>query len=436
MDDRYASLIQNLPQVIFEIDLNGNWLFLNQNWSQLSGFSVDECIGIRYIDFVHPQDRLRCKETFVRMQHGDVEHCTEAFRFLISDGNYLWTEIHAATARSPDNRVTGIVGTINNITDRVSEEELLLANQRTLTALLNDLPGMVYRCRNNPDWTMEYVSGSSCQLTGYEPEDIINSKRLSYNSMIHIDDQQKVWEEVQNGIRENRRFEMEYRISDINGKEKYVWECGKGILSSNNELLGLEGLIIDVTRKRNSEKNRLKQMFYDEVTGLPTPLLFMDRLESAIKRQADHRCISILFLIHLDRVLKALDQLDSESIDSVEREVAQRLSSLLNPLDSLSHLENQDWGLLLEEGECKLPVSDIAQQIQDLFLTPIMIGKSKVFVTTSIGIVVGSNSHKNADELLQNANQAMNRAQALGGGRYELFDPRINYSNIDQHLID
>lgn len=436
MGDRNASLIQNLPQVIFEIDLKGNWLFLNQNWSQLSGFSVDECIGVRYINFVHPQDRLRCKETFVKMQHGDFEHCTDAFRFLISNGNYLWTEIHAATARSPDNQVTGIVGTINNITDRVSEEELLLANQRTLTALLNDLPGMVYRCRNNPDWTMEYVSGSSCQLTGYDPEDIINSKRLSYGSMIHSDDQQKVWEEVQNGIRENRRFEMVYRISDINGKEKYVWECGKGIFSSNNELLGLEGLIIDITRKRKSEKNQQKQVLYDELTGLPTPLLFMDRLEGAIKRHTDSRCISVVFLIHLDRVLKALDQLDGESIDSVEGEIAQRLSSLIGPIDSLSHLENQDWGLLLENRESKLPISEIAQQIQDLFLKPIMIGKSKVYVTTSIGVVVGSDSHKNADELLRNADQAMNRAQALGGGRYELFDPRINYSNINQHLID
>ncbi len=435
-NDRYASLIQNLPQVIFEIDLKGNWVFLNQNWSQLSGFSVDECIGERYIDFVHPQDRLRCKETFVKMQHGDIEHCTDAFRFLISNGNYLWTEIHSATAHSANNQIIGIVGTINNISDRVSEEELLLANQRTLTALLNDLPGMVYRCRNNPDWTMEYVSGSSSQLTGYEPEDIINSKRLSYASMIHSDDRQKVWEEVQNGIRENRRFEMIYRISDINDKEKYVWECGKGIFSSNNELLGLEGLIIDITRKRNSEKNLIKQTFYNQVTGLPTHLLFMDRLETVIKRSTDSDCISVLFLIHLDRVVKALDLLDAKSIDSVELEIAQRLSSLVDPLDSLSHLENQDWGLLLENREGKPPISEIAQQIQDLFLIPIMIGKSKVYVTISIGVVVVSESHQNADELRRNADQAMNRAQALGGGRYELFDPRINYSKITQHLID
>jgi len=436
LNDGFAALIQSLPQIVFEIDLKGNWLFLNQNWTQLSGFDVDTCIGVGYTEYIHPQDRTRCKETFIKLQHGEVNHCTDAFRFLISDGNYLWAEIHAATARSADNQITGIVGTINNITDRVSEEELLLANQRTLTALLNDLPGMVYRCRNNPDWTMEYVSGSSYQLTGYHPEDIVNNKRLSYGSMIHPDDRQEVWEEVQNGIRENRRFEKVYRIFDINGNEKYVWERGKAIFSSNNEWLGLEGLIIDITRKRNFEKNLLKQTLYDEITGLPTPLLFKDRLDTTIKHHTDDGAKSILLLVHLDRVLKALDNLDGDSIDSVELEVAQRLSSLINPIDSISQLEQQDWGLLLENHNDKIPVSELAQQIQDLFLKPIMIGKSKVYVTTSIGIVICDGSYQNADELIRNANQAMNRAQALGGGRLELFDPRINYQNISRHLID
>ncbi|MCP4188738.1 MAG: PAS domain-containing protein [Gammaproteobacteria bacterium] len=434
LESSYEDLIQDLPQVVFKIDLDGNWLFINQSWSQLSGFDVDQCIGTSYMDYIHPQDRSRCKATFTKIQHGDIEHCTEAFRFLISNGNYLWAEIHASTALSHDGQIIGIVGTINNISDRVSEEELLLANQRTLTALLNDLPGMVYRCRNNPDWTMEYVSGSSYQLTGYHPEDIVNSKRLSYGSMIHPDDSQEVWDEVQNAIRENRRFEKVYRIFDVNNKEKYVWERGKAIFSSNNEWLGLEGFIIDITRQSNSDRKRQKHTLYDEITGLPTPPLFLDRIRTVLKRLADTECTPLLILVHLDRLLKALDQLDSDSIDCVEREVAQRLESLLDPLDSITHLENQDWGLLFENQITRLSISELAQQIQDLFLIPITVGKSKMYVTTSIGIVVCDDPHQNAEELIRDASQATNRAQALGGGRYELFDSRINYQSISQHL--
>jgi len=411
--DRFTTLIQNLPQVIFEIDREGHWSFLNQSWSQLSGFGVDECIGASYIDYVHPQDRTRCKHTFVKMQSGETDHCTEAFRFLISDGNYLWTEIHAAIARSSDNQITGIVGTINNITDRVGEEELLLANQRTLTALLNDLPGMVYRCRNNPDWTMEYVSGSSYKLTGYSPEDIVNNKRLSYGSMIHADDKLEVWEEVQNAIRENRRFEMAYRITTADDKIKWVWECGKGIFSSNHEWLGLEGFITDITCKRDNEHNQLKRMLYDEVTELPSPHLFMDRLETAIRRAADKNHAATLYVIHLNRILNALESVDSDAIDSSAREVGQRLSALIGPLDSITRLENKRWGLLIEDSREKSSTTEFAQRIQDAFLAPIMIGTTEVYVTTSIGAALCDDPDQTAEDLLRNASHAMHRVAAV-----------------------
>ncbi len=424
--DRYENLVQNIPQAVFEIDCEGNWLYLNHSWSLLSGFAVSECIGDSYSDYIHPQDRFRCQETFTKMQQGDIEHCTDAFRFLASDGGYLWSEIHAAAVGTRNNQIFSIVGTINNITDRVSEEELLHANHRTLTALINDLPGMVYRCRNNPDWTMEYVSGSSLQLTGYSPEDIVNNRRLSYASMIHDDDRQNVWDEVQNGIREKRRFEKVYRIITIDGSEKYVWECGKGIFSGNNELLGLEGFIIDISRNRKIEYNLHSQALYDGVTGLPTPFLFTKRIGHSIKRVSTHGGEAAIFIIHLDRILKTLDQLDSESIDQIAINISERLQTLTHTIDSISHLEDQRWAMLIENIKDRESVTDIAQQIQDLFLKPVKFGKSNIYITTSIGVTICSDTEKDAEALLQDASHAMNRAHALGGGRFELYDPTIH----------
>ncbi len=424
--DRYENLVQNIPQAVFEIDCEGNWLYLNHSWALLSGFAVSECIGAGYSDYIHPQDRSRCRETFTKMQQGDIENCTDAFRFLASDGSYLWTEIHAAAVHTGNNQIFSIVGTINNITDRVSEEELLQANHRTLTALINDLPGMVYRCRNNPDWTMEYVSGSSLQLTGYTPEDIVNNRRLSYASMIHADDRQNVWEEVQNAIREKRRFEKVYRIITIEGNEKYVWECGKGIFSGNNELLGLEGFIIDISRNRKIEHNLRSQALYDEITGLPTPLLFTKRIDSTIKRISTQGGEAAVFIIHLDRILKTLDQLDSESINQIAINISQRLQTLTHSIDCISHLENQRWALLIENLKSQCPITEMAQHIQDLFLKPVKFGKSNIYITTSIGVTTCCNTDKSAEALLQDASHAMNRAHALGGGRFELYDPTIH----------
>jgi PAS domain S-box-containing protein/diguanylate cyclase (GGDEF)-like protein len=429
-EGRYRNLIQNLPQAVFETDQYGHWSFLNESWRQLSGFGLDECIGTSYLSYVHPQDRTRCKQVFAKLQRSEVGHCTEAFRFLIKNGSYLWMEVHAAPLRSPACGFAGIVGTLINITDRVSEEELLLADQRTLTAMLNDLPGMVYRCRNNPDWTMEYVSGSSYELTGYYPQDIVNNKKLSYGSMIHPDDKQVVWNEVQNGVREDRRFELEYRIVTATGKEKWVWERGRGIFSNNDELLGLEGFITDITQKRAVGNNELKGMLYDAVTGLPTLYLFMDRIEVAIRRSAENGYTPALCVMHLDRVLKAFEQLDIEAVDRAAREVGQRLALVVGPLDSVTRLDYERWGILIENPGGKQSITDVSQRIQDAFLSPIMVGASKVYVTVSIGVALCAEPHQSADDLLRDASHAMHRANALGGGRCEVFDPRIHKQSI------
>ena len=424
--DRYVEMIQNLPQVVFEIDMEGRWYFLNNSWTQLSGFDVDECIGTPYADYVHPQDRPRCKEVFEKMQHGEVNACTDAFRFLVSDANYLWTEIHAAPAQTTGNQPFGIVGTINNITERVSEEELLRANQRTLTAMLNDLPGMVYRCRNNPDWTMEYVSGSSFELTGYHPQEIINNKRLSYASMIHPQDKLGVWEEVQNAVRENRRFELVYRIITESGAKKTVWECGKGIFSNSNEWLGLEGFIIDFTRQRANAQNLLQHALYDDLTELPSLPLFLDRLENAMQRSFGKNHRAALIVVHLDRVLNALEQVDSEVANKTSFEVCKRLLTITDPLDSLTRLNNERWGILIENQDVELSISSLAQDIQDLFLLPVTIGKSEIYFTTSIGAVLCTELHQSGEELLRNASHAMHCAHALGGSRFEIFDGQIH----------
>ncbi len=429
-EGRYRNLIENLPQAVFETDQDGRWSFLNESWRQLSGFGLDECIGTSYLNYVHPRDRTRCKQVFAKLQRGDVSHCTEAFRFLVKNGSYLWMEVHAAPVRSAGCGFTGIVGTLINITDRVSEEELLLADQRTLTAMLNELPGMVYRCRNNPDWTMEYVSGSSFELTGYYPQDVVNNKRLSYGSMIHPDDKQVVWNEVQNGVREDRRFDLEYRIVTATGKEKWVWERGKGIYSNNDELLGLEGFITDITQKRTVEKNELKGMLYDAVTGLPTLHLFMDRIEIAARRSAADGHTPALCVMHPDRVLKALERLDIEAVDRAAREVGQRLAAVVGPFDSVTRLDNERWGILIERPGGKQSIANVSQHIQDAFLSPIKVGVSKVYVTVSIGVALCRHPGQSADDLLRDASHAMHRAHALGGGRCEVFDPRSHKQSI------
>ena len=141
---------------------------------------------------------------------------------------------------------------LEDITEQKHVEEALADNRRTLETLLYNLPGMAYRCRNDPDWTMEFVSLGCKNLTGYEPGDLVGNHILSYGSLIVPEDRQRVFDECQVAIKSRRPFKIEYRIADSAGRIRWVWEQGRGVFDSNGQLSALEGYITDNTAPRQA----------------------------------------------------------------------------------------------------------------------------------------------------------------------------------------
>ncbi|HEV7905697.1 MAG TPA: PAS domain S-box protein, partial [Pyrinomonadaceae bacterium] len=127
--------------------------------------------------------------------------------------------------------------------------------QRTLLTLLGNLPGMAYCCRNDADWTMLYVSEGCLELTGYAPADLTGNHKVSYASLIHADDRERVWIEVQSALAARARFRLVYRLHTAAQEgERWVWEQGRGIFSPEGELLAIEGFVTDVTDRVQSEE--------------------------------------------------------------------------------------------------------------------------------------------------------------------------------------
>ena len=125
---------------------------------------------------------------------------------------------------------------------------------RMLSTLMDNLRGMVYRCRNDADWTMEFVSEGCAEFTGYRPEDFVKNKTVSYNDVIHPDDRDRVRDEVEHALSQRGQFEIEYRIISRDGETRWVWERGCGIFDAEGGLTSLEGFITDVTLRRQVER--------------------------------------------------------------------------------------------------------------------------------------------------------------------------------------
>jgi PAS domain S-box-containing protein len=99
---------------------------------------------------------------------------------------------------------------------------------------------------------MLYISPGFKELTGYDPEEVIGNRLLSFNDLIHPDHRQRVWEEWQRVIREGKPYEGEYPIITRNGEIKWVWERGRGVYTEEGKLF-LEGFLIDITSLKEAQ---------------------------------------------------------------------------------------------------------------------------------------------------------------------------------------
>jgi PAS domain S-box-containing protein len=148
----------------------------------------------------------------------------------------------------------GFIATWRDISARKQTEEKLLESEREKASLIDNLPGFVYKCAFDHQWTMLYISEECYKITGYHPEDFIFNKKISYNDIIHTDFREAIWSKWQIVISLGTPFREEYQIVTADNHLRWVWEQGRGVYSKEGVLTHLEGFITDITERKEMEE--------------------------------------------------------------------------------------------------------------------------------------------------------------------------------------
>jgi diguanylate cyclase (GGDEF)-like protein/PAS domain S-box-containing protein len=145
---------------------------------------------------------------------------------------------------------------------------------RMLKTLVSNVQGLVYRCRNDRDWTMEFVSDGFERLTGYRAGDILLNHRLRFEDIIHPDDRQLIRDAMAAVEGGPDPFDVEFRIFHADGSTRWVWERGIGIYDGSPQPVAYEGLIQDITRRKVAEQavidaeRRYREIFDNALVGI------------------------------------------------------------------------------------------------------------------------------------------------------------------------
>lgn len=140
------------------------------------------------------------------------------------------------------------------IQTREQKEKELQESQRTLTTLMSNLPGLVYRCRHDGDWTMTFVSQGCQDLTGYSPADLLDNRNVAYAQLIDPRDRAVAQATVREAVENQASFEQIYRLRSASGDIIWVRDKGRGVFDAAGQLVAIEGFATDITARKLAEE--------------------------------------------------------------------------------------------------------------------------------------------------------------------------------------
>lgn len=248
----YHFIIDKLEQIVFQLDTEGKIIFLNPAWEHFLEFKIKDSLNQTISTYAHPEDKLMIESRLDSVAYGRKPSFTIDLRLISQQGTSNWFRIRAKSSSNVVGERASVIGTITDIQDIKEAEALGAANRRAANALINHIPGMVYRCRHDRSWSFEFVSEGCIDITGYDSLELLHDPSLTYNLIIHPSDRNAVWESINQQVIKDEKFNVIYRITTRKGDIKFVQEHGRGIFSSTGELLALEGFITEIPEKHHN----------------------------------------------------------------------------------------------------------------------------------------------------------------------------------------
>jgi len=271
-----------------------------------------------------------------------------------------------------------------------------------------------------PDGQVVYQSPSVERVFGYAAESTTSGMDLA--TVTIPEDAQRVRTFLSEAARRQPgSISLEWRLRHKDGTGRDVEGVAINLLGEP-DIGGVVLTIRDITERKALEEQLVHQAFHDALTGLANRALFQDRLTQALRNAARRGGHTVVLYLDLDDFKRVNDSLGHAVGDQLLVSLGRRVRECIRPAGTVARFGGDEFAVLLEDVQDVDEAAAAANQLLDRLQEPFDIGGHRLFVKTSIGIVMTHEANAEARDLVRDADLALYAAKSNGKGRYAVFE--------------
>ncbi len=404
--------IELAPASLAMFDQKMRYLAASQRWLQIYGLADCDVIGRSHYDLV-PDLPESWKEAHRRGLAGEPMRCDEDL-WRRADGSAQWRRYDLRPWRTGDGAVGGILICNEDITPaKEAGERLRLAASVFTNAseaiMITKLDGSILE-----------VNDTFTRITGYSRNEVLGQNpRILKSGRQGREFYEKMWR----SIREDGHWSGEVWNRSKNGELFAASQTISTVLDDDGKPRHYVGLMTDITPIKQQEQRLEHVVHFDALTGLPNRLLLAERLRQAMLKAGPHQMVAVAYL-DVDEFKAVNDARGRETGDALLAALANRMKQVIREGDTLARIGGDEFVAVLRhldgENSAILALTRLLCALSEL----VQIGDLVLQVSASTGLALYPQAEDvDADQLLRQADRAMNQAKLDGKGRYHLFDP-------------
>jgi diguanylate cyclase (GGDEF)-like protein/PAS domain S-box-containing protein len=386
---------------------------------------------------IHSEDRTSMRTILDDMLHGKGLKYTQEMR-LHDDGTGkpCYIKLHCNLKRDRTGKPLTLSGIIQDITEQKTVELALREKQQTLQSLLDNAPiGIWFQ---NTEGKLLFVNQAFCGAIGISEEDFLS---VPHYSVLYSPETAKSCMASDEIALSNEGPQISYeRMRFVDGKFHDLEIIKSRVHNEHGQSLGLIGLSMDITEKKQAEEKLLHQAFFDEVTGLGNRNYLMENLAKSLADAARHNHFNALLFFDLDNFKIINDSLGHHTGDILLKEIGNRLKEVVRTEDTVARLGGDEFIVILnhlgtEQRLAEAQAHDIAEKIRKKLALPYDLGEHEQHITMSVGISMFPNHDNDVHDILKHADIAMYRAKEAGRNAVRFFIPSMQKEAEERLLI-